>query len=135
VHGRFQNNLITGDDWVALARAAKLDPADVLDWVADVVHRAPDAFAEVVADQERWIRQLPMTKSLVEGVARACRERGRFLEPSTPPMRAEPTRTPRRAATVTDVRPYQRKDGSWVRGYRRKATGGAGAAPRQVRLP
>lgn len=41
---------ITAEDWTALARAARLDPDDVLDRVASLAARLPDAFEEAAAD-------------------------------------------------------------------------------------
>lgn len=79
VNGKYQNTLVTGDDWAALASAISVDAAVLLTWVRDVVENVTASFAEVIAAQEPWIQELDMTASLQAGVERSAAFMTRFL--------------------------------------------------------
>jgi serine/threonine-protein kinase HipA len=69
VNGKYQNNLILGDDWAALANKLRLDSDEVLGWVADLAERTPDAFADTAAEVRELIGDFPVVGKLVDGVA------------------------------------------------------------------
>lgn len=70
VNGKYQNNLILGDDWAALADKLRLDRDEVLGWVADLAERTPDAFADTAAEVRKVIGDFAVVGKLVDGVAR-----------------------------------------------------------------
>jgi serine/threonine-protein kinase HipA len=69
VNGKYQNNLILGDDWGALAGKLRLDRDEVLDWVADLAERTPDAFVDTAAEVRELTGDFPVIGKLVDGVA------------------------------------------------------------------
>lgn len=124
VNRQFQNSLVTGVDWVAMAESVRLDPDEVLDWVDETVERAPDAFADAIASQEQWIRDLPMTGELLDQVANSSAARRRFLITDATPRRsidagieAIARAQEQRPAGKPNVTPYRRADGTYVKGY------------------
>ena len=70
VNGKYQNNLILGDDWAALAGKLRLDRDEVLGWVTDLAERTPDAFADTATEVRKLIGDFPVIDKLVDGVAR-----------------------------------------------------------------
>ena len=115
INGKYENRLVTGEDWRALAEAVGVDPDEMTAWVHDVVHNAPDALADAVRDEQEWISQLPMSHQLVDGVAANSKQLLRWIEPpaethlNVAPVNRRPGK-PR-------VEPYRKADGTWVSGY------------------
>jgi serine/threonine-protein kinase HipA len=70
VNGKYQNNLIVGDDWAGLADKLRLDRDEVLGWVTDLAERTPDAFADTATEVRELIGDFPVVDKLVRGVAR-----------------------------------------------------------------
>jgi serine/threonine-protein kinase HipA len=69
VNRKYQNNLVVGDDWVALGNALRLDGAEVLSWVSDLAERVPDAFADAARAELPMVSGLALVTRLVDGVA------------------------------------------------------------------
>lgn len=122
INGKYQNNLVTGEDWAVLAKGAGLESEQVLTWVHQVVDNAPDAMSDTVAEQERWIRDLTMSASLINGLAESAQKLSRLLDVGTtrPTAHSEFDFTAVAEAPQRKeyVRSYQRADGTWVKGYR-----------------
>lgn len=116
INGKYRNNLITGDDWRAFARAADLEPDQVIGWVHDVIANAPDALADVVRAEQEWIAELEMTRALVDGVAANSRQLLRWVEPPPPGEGREDAAIVKRPGKA-QVDPYRKSDGTWVSGY------------------
>lgn len=79
VNGKYQNNLITGNDWASLAGRIGVARAELAGWVADIVASAPDAVSDAVADNAEWLTDTEVGGGLVDGVATAARRLSRFL--------------------------------------------------------
>lgn len=69
VNGEFQNNLVTGEHWLGLARRLKLDSEEVLGWVTDLADRVPDAFVDAARAERTKTDDRPVVAALVDGVA------------------------------------------------------------------
>jgi serine/threonine-protein kinase HipA len=69
VNRKYQNNLVVGDDWVALGNALRLDGAEVLSCVLDLAERVPDAFADAARAESTKVSDLSVVTRLVDGVA------------------------------------------------------------------
>lgn len=82
VNGKYQNNLIHGDDWVALADQLRLDRDEVLAWVTDLAERVPDAFVDAAKSNGAMVGKLPMVTKLVDGVAKYSKQLSVHLAPS-----------------------------------------------------
>jgi len=115
VNGKYQNNLVTGEDWRALAYTVGVDPDEMTGWVHDVVSNAPDALAEVVAEEQEWIRTLEMTRQLLDGVATNSKRLLRWIE--LPAGRDSGVVPAVRRPGKPRVGPYRKADGTWVSGY------------------
>jgi serine/threonine-protein kinase HipA len=74
VNRKYQNRLITGQDWAELGRLVGVDPAQVLLWVREIADGAADAFLDALADDAQWIARLPVASALIDGVAKYSRE-------------------------------------------------------------
>lgn len=116
VNGKYQNSLVTGEDWRALARAADVDPGQMTNWVYDVVSNAPDALADVVREEADWIIALEMTHRLVDGVAATSRQLLRWIESPAAEGGHDVAAAVRRPGKPR-VSAYRKTDGTWVRGY------------------
>ena len=114
VNGKYQNSLVTGEDWRALSVAAGVEPDLMAGWVHDVVANAPDALADAVRAEDNWIADLPMTHDLVDGVAANSKRLLRWIEP---PAGGHPGAAARRRPGKRRVDPYRKADGTWVSGY------------------
>lgn len=114
--GKYQNSLVTGDDWRALARAAEVDPDEMTGWVYDVLSNAPDALADVVREEAGWITELEMTRHLVDGVAAASKQLLRRIEPPATGGGSDVAAVARRPGKPR-VASYRKSDGTWVSGY------------------
>ncbi len=113
VNGKYENRLITGEDWRALARALNLDPVKVNGLVYEIVANAADAFSDAIRAEQSWIGDLAMTSALVDGIAANSRSLLRFLErPTKPSANVAPRRRGRPV-----VQGYRKADGTWVSGY------------------
>lgn len=89
VNGKYQNNLILGDDWAALADKLRLDRDEVLNWVADLAERTPDAFADTAAEVREQIGDFPVVGKLVDGIASySGKLKGRLVVSGAPSSRA-----------------------------------------------
>ena len=115
VNGKYQNSLVTGEDWRALARAADIDPEQMTSWVYDVVSNAPEALAEAVREEADWITELEMTHRLVDGVAATSKQLLRWIEP--PAAGGLDVAAAVRRPGKPRVAPYRKADGTWVSGY------------------
>lgn len=115
VNRKYQNNLITGEDWRQLARAIRVDPNQMTAWVHDVVSNAPDALADAARAEDPWITELEMTRQLVDGVAHNAKALLRWIDP---PVKS-PHDKPRAGIKPTKptVAAYRKADGTFVRGY------------------
>lgn len=116
INGKYRNNLITGDDWRAFARAADVSPDQVISWVYDVIANAPDALADVVRAQQGWIAKLDMTHALADGVTANSRQLLRWVDPPPPGGGHKDAALVKRPGKA-QVDPYRKSDGSWVSGY------------------
>jgi serine/threonine-protein kinase HipA len=114
INKKFQNSLVTGDDWRALARAIGVEPDRMTGWVYDVVSGAPDALADAVRSEDAWIAELDMARQLVDGVAVNAKNRLRWLDPPVERAQAEPLVS---RPTKPTVAPYRKADGTYVKGY------------------
>lgn len=115
VNDKYQNGLITGDDWRAFAAAAGIDADELTAWVYDVVSNAPDALADVVRQERHWITELDVSRLLVDGVAANSKQLLRWVTQPPQNRPAAATAPPRRSRPR--VASYRRTDGSWVSGY------------------
>jgi len=86
INGRYQNNLIGEADWRSFAEKASIDPDAMASWVRDVATRAPDAFSDVIAGEPGWIRAIPMTIGLLDGVAASAKDRLQSLGRPAPSL-------------------------------------------------
>lgn len=115
VNGKYQNSLITGDDWRAFAVAVGVDAGEMTGWVHDVVSHAPDALADVVREERDWITELDVSRQLIDGVAANSKQLLRWVQ-RPPENRPKAAAAPRRRSRPR-VDPYRRTDGTWVSGY------------------
>ncbi len=74
VNGKYQNNLILGDDWAALADKLRLERDKVLGWVIELAERTPDAFADAAAEVRELVGDFPVVDRLVDGVTTYSRK-------------------------------------------------------------
>jgi serine/threonine-protein kinase HipA len=79
INGKYQNNLIVGDDWAALADRLRLDRRAVLSWVSDIADRVPDAFVDAAKEVRRSLADFPMISTLVDAVAKYSGQLKRHL--------------------------------------------------------
>jgi serine/threonine-protein kinase HipA len=82
VNGQYQNNLVLGNDWVALADSLRLARDEVLAWVTDLAERVPDAFADAATSNGAMVGKLPVVTKLVDGVATYAQQLRTHLVPS-----------------------------------------------------
>jgi serine/threonine-protein kinase HipA len=83
INGKYECGLVSGNDWHAFAKAAAIDPGQMLGWVREIVSHTPDAFADAVAGAPGWVRQLDMTTMLLNGLASTAKERAISLDLSS----------------------------------------------------
>jgi serine/threonine-protein kinase HipA len=115
INKKFQNSLVTGEDWIHLARALSVDPDQMTAWVHDVVSNAPDALADAVRSEDDWIAKLNVAHQLVEGVASNSKALLRWVEePAGSPL---PAPRAKLKPTKPTVAPYTKADGTYVKGY------------------
>jgi serine/threonine-protein kinase HipA len=115
VNKKFQNSLITGEDWRDLARALAIDPDQITIWVHDVVSRAPDALADAVRAEDDWIADLEIAHTLVDGVANNAKTLLRWVERPVQPTTATPSAG--RKPTKPTVSAHRKADGTYVKEY------------------
>jgi serine/threonine-protein kinase HipA len=115
INGKYQNRLVTGEDWRTLASTVGIDPDEMTGWVYDVLSNAPDALADAVRKEHKWIAQLEMTRQLVDGVAENSKQLLRWIDPPAEPGRevVRPVRRPGKPRVAA----YRKADGTWVSGY------------------
>jgi serine/threonine-protein kinase HipA len=113
VNRKFQNSLITGEDWRQLARSMSIDPDQMMIWVHEVVSRAPDALADAVGEEDEWIANLKMAHQLVDVVAANAKALLRWIE--LPGKSQESSRSLK--PTKPTVAAYRKADGTYVREY------------------
>jgi serine/threonine-protein kinase HipA len=70
VNGKYQNNLILGSDWLALADKLRLDRNKVIGWVRDIAEQVPDAFSDAAESNRQFVGTSSVVTKLVDGVAR-----------------------------------------------------------------
>lgn len=104
INKKYENSLVTGQDWVQLARALAIESDQMTTWVHDVVSRATDALAEAVRSEDEWIADLQMAHQLIDGVAINAKALLRWMElavesPSPTPPRAASQPSPRSRLT------------------------------------
>jgi serine/threonine-protein kinase HipA len=79
INGNYQNNLITGADWVALGDRLQVAREEMIEWVRDIVAGAPDAYSDAATENAPWITGSPIGAALVDQVASQAKELARFL--------------------------------------------------------
>jgi serine/threonine-protein kinase HipA len=115
VNGKYENRLVTGDDWRALANSVGVDPDEMTGWVHHIVSNTPDALVDAARHEQDWVSRLPMTHVLIEGVAANSKQLLRWVEP---PAEAGPhTASVSRRPGKPRIEPYRKADGAWVSGY------------------
>ena len=115
INGKYQNSLITGQDWRAFANQIGANPDQILRWTYDIADRAPDAIADAVHDEDGWIAELDMSTALINEVAANSTRLLRFLE--RPHNTAEPDISRSKRPGKPTVAPYRKANGTWVSGY------------------
>ncbi|MDP9094575.1 MAG: type II toxin-antitoxin system HipA family toxin [Actinomycetota bacterium] len=113
INTKFQNSLITGEDWRQLARTLNIDPDRMTSWVHDVVSNAPDALADAVRAEDDWIANLEMARQLVDGVASNAKALARWIELPI----ASPGTSVTQRPTKPTVAAYRKADGTYVKEY------------------
>ncbi len=116
INGKYQNSLVTGQDWRAFALTVGVEPDEMASWVHDVVSNAPDALADAIRAEQAWIADLEMSHQLLHGVAVSSRQLLRWIEPPAGPQ-ATVTTVARRPGKPM-IEGYRKADGTWVSGYR-----------------
>ncbi len=111
VNKKYENQLVTGEDWRQLARVLAIDPDQMTTWVHDVVSRAPDAMSDAVRAEDKWISNLTMAHELVDGVASNAKSLQRRIEP---PVDSSGTNAGQRPTKPT-VSAYRKADGTYVK--------------------
>ena len=84
VNGKYQNNLIIGADWAALAKQLSVDQEQMAGWIRDIATHAADAFQDAINDDAQWIKGLPVAPVLMDSVATYSRQLARHLDAPTP---------------------------------------------------
>ena len=79
VNRKYQNNLITGHDWSALADRIGVDREQMAGWVHDIAANAPGAFADAVADEADTLAGFDVVSALVDAVAESSRRLMTYL--------------------------------------------------------
>ena len=115
INKKYENNLITGEDWRQLARALAIDPDHMTTWVHDVVSRAPGALADAVRAEDKWITNLGMVRQLVDGVASHAKALLRWIE--LPVESPRPSMRGSQKPTEPTVAAYRKADGTYVKEY------------------
>lgn len=113
INGKYENRLITGENWRELARQLRLDPDDVNRLVFEIVTNTPNAFSDAVHAEQAWIAELAMTRTLLDGIAANSRSLLRFLDAPTRPPAKQRVARPSRPV----VQGYRKADGTWVSAY------------------
>jgi serine/threonine-protein kinase HipA len=80
VNGKYQNNLITGADWRALADKLSADREQMAEWVRTIATNAADAFQDAINDNAAWIKGLRIAPALVTNVAKYAHQLVRYLD-------------------------------------------------------
>ncbi|MDT0263005.1 type II toxin-antitoxin system HipA family toxin [Jatrophihabitans lederbergiae] len=71
IGGKYENALVTSDDWRGMAVKFGVAPDDLLTWVYDIVANAPDALADAVREEGEWLAGVPVARDLVAGVGQS----------------------------------------------------------------